>query len=301
MKKTLIAAAVAASFAAPAFAEVKVSGVINQQFTKTDGTATAAASDNFVKFSASEDLGNGMTAFGALNLSSNAAAGTKDNIVGLKGSFGTVILGRFEDFTEGKLQSRMTLASETGAAGMLESNYNAGRTDGGMAYVTPTVNGFHAGIGAYTGATTASSGYDAVDMAVFYDNGPLSIAIARENFKGALGVEDEKNTTFTASYTMGDIKATVMRTDTDNESGTAANDSTDMAYRIDYTMGNNVITLGYKDDESVTGGKGNDVWAIVLDHKFSKATDLYVHYKDTDVAAGANGDQEYRVGLRHKF
>jgi len=301
MKKTLIAAAVAAVVAAPAFADVKVSGQVHQQFAKTDGSRTAENSENGIYFNASEDLGNGLTAFAHIGLDVDGTAETgKDQKIGLKGSFGTVVFGQMEDFTEGKVQSRVTLTSDTSGSGaILESNTDNGRTDGAMAYVSPTMNGLHFGIATYTDVGVNSSGADAYDLAVFYDNGPLSIAVARELVKGALGAEDEKVLSAAISYSMDNLKLTALRTSTDNNGGTAANDQDDMSYKLDYKMGANTLTLGYKDDENATGGNGTDTWVVEAVHNFSKQTSVYGAYIDYDDTTTV--DKAVKVGLKHKF
>jgi predicted porin len=330
MKKTLIAAGIAAVVAAPAaFADVSVSGNVKYQYQHTaTGDGGLDNSDNNLHFKASEDLGNGMTAFAQISIDADglgtlADSSGKDQVVGLKGSFGTVMMGRFEDFSEGKIESRVTLVTDLSGNGDLESNNNAGRWNGGIAYVTPTVNGFHAGIGGYniTGSGN-SAGFDAYDIAVFYDNGPISLAASQEVFKGVKGSttgDDEKITSFAGSYTMGDLKGTVVYTKTENggasAAGTAANDGqTDIAYKLDYTMGNNVLTLGYKDDESITGTSTGgtsttgatatnttamDVWAVTATHNFSKRTQAYVGYVDYDVTD--NADSKFILGMNHKF
>ena len=303
MKKTLIAAGIAAVVAAPAaFAEVSVSGVVEQQMIKTDGSAWTGSSDNSLTFKASEDLGNGMTAFASITIDTDTSTTndrTKDQVVGLKGGFGMVMTGRFEDFTEGKVMSRMTLEGDGGAGGgAVEGGANASRTNNGVAYVSPTVNGFHVGVGAFAGASAGSATFDAVDIALFYDNGPLSIAVAHETSKdSANSPVDEKQLTAAVSYTMGDLKGTIVRAKTSDEGFSAGDDQTDMMYRIDYKMGNNSISIAHLDDETTNGANGNDTTALELSHNFSKRTKAYVTFTSED---NANSDTT-SIGLKHKF
>jgi predicted porin len=308
MKKTLIAAGIAAVVAAPAaFADVSVSGGVEQAFTKTDNGVWAGSSDNFVTFKASEDLGNGLTAFAAITLDvdntseDDGTQSTKDEVVGIKGSFGTVMTGRFEDFTEGKLMSRLTLEGDGSAAGgALEGGANAGRTSHGVAYVSPTVNGFHVGVGGYAVANSASwgsVGLDAVDVALFYDNGPLSVAISHEMYNSSAAV-DQDSTTMTASYKMGDAKVTVLRQDVNNV-GNATGDETDTGLRLDYAMGNNTITVSYLEDEDYAAGTVTtlDKWGVEVAHNFSKRTKVYANMIDMD----ATNADTMTIGLKHKF
>ena len=308
MKKTLIAAGIAAVVAAPAaFAEVKISGVVEQAFTATENSTFAGNADNAISFSASEDLGNGLTAFAKIVLDSDAGTGstgdtgTKDEVVGLKGSFGTFVTGRMEDFTRSKLTSKMTFEGAAGSGGSgLEGQMNDGssRDDGAFAYVSPTMNGFHFGVASYAD--------NATDVAAFYDNGPLSIAVARETVKKTTSAQkDQKTTNMAISYSMGDIKATIMRSDVDNESNTANKDGSDMAYRVDYKMGNNTISLGYLDNEdanATTGGTDAGEYMVVeAIHNFSKQTSVYATYTSDDAPAAGTDVDTFTVGMKHKF
>jgi len=307
MKKTLIAASIAAVVAAPAFADVKISGQVEQIFKDTDNTSTGIAGDwdNDISFVASEDLGNGLTAFAKLSIDMDkqeaaaSSATTKDQYVGIKGNFGTVMVGRFEAFVEGKVASRMTF---DGHDKIEDSTQNVGRNSHGVAYVSPTVNGFHIGVGGYA-TDSESENFDATEIAVFYDNGPISLAYAQQDLNATLatGLTGDANRTTrvaTGSYTMGDAKATILWEDNEDFNNSATGDSTDISYRLDYKMGNNAITVGFRDDEvSTSGASGEDVWSIELDHNFSKQTKAYIGTVNYDKTTA---DFHY-VGLLHKF
>jgi hypothetical protein len=301
MKKTLIAAGIAAVMAAPAFADVNVSGQVNVQMGKTGNAQSNIISDNVVAFSASEDLGNGMSAFAKIMIDTDGTAsnGEKDAIIGLKSGMGTVVAGRMESLTEGKLMGRTNVSSDIGA-GVAEGGSNYGDRNDAVAYISPTMNGFHFAAAAFvTNTLNNSAGADATDIALFYDNGPLSLAASRETVKGEGSAENQKSTVLTASYTMGDLKATITRADTDSVAYTAGDDRTDMAYNLTYKMGANTIAVGYLDDETTNGANGTDVWVVDFNHAFSKRTSIYAAYADFDVATEA--DYEAIIGLKHKF
>jgi predicted porin len=297
MKKTLIAAAVAASFAAPAMADVSVSGQVKVTIADSNGSSYNPSYDNALSFKASEDLGNGMSAFAEITLDtdsstggSSTATGSKDQKLGLKGSWGTLVAGRMETLTEGVVSAKFDDGASAHADnGQLESAITqVGRVDA-VAYVSPTVNGFHvavAGIlaGAEDGLTAAT------DILVAYDNGPLSVVASRASFDAGVGAglagvgSDENMTSIAASYSMGDGKFTVGRFDQANE--------TDMLYRLDYKMGNNSIILGMKDAEVST----NDLYTVKLTHSMSKRTAVWVGHRAKDTA-----DDVTHFGMIHKF
>jgi predicted porin len=309
MKKTLIAAGIAAVVAAPAaFADVTVSGQV--KWTMTDGGTTGSetrnmTSDNALTFKASEDLGNGLTAFAQITLdtdndASSTSAGTgtqqKDAKAGIKGAFGTVVYGRMETLSEGVASAKMDDGrSSHGADANLESSLTSLGRVNAIAYISPTVNGFHAAIAGTS--VSNSETFSDVDVLVAYDNGPLSLMATYADLDATNGAfasaltYDTEATTLTGSYTMGDIKGTVQRVNSDPATGA---DSTDMIYRIDYKMGNNSLLLGMKDAES----NQDDVDVVKLTHSFSKQTAAYAGYRRTGDSSKAN---DWFVGAIHKF
>ena len=299
MKKTIIAAAIATVIAAPAMADVSVSGVVEQTFTDTDSvtdTGLASGTDSGLTFKASEDLGNGLTAFAQISLDTDnqdSATRTgnseKDSKVGIKGGFGTVVVGRMEDFTEGVMAATMTL----NGTGAIELGGNATRNNGAVAYVSPTVNGFHAGVAGYTAAITGEDdNFDATDIIVAYSNGPLTVMASQESMSAATAAAldtDEETTSFAVKYGMGDLSAAALFVNRD----AGATDSDDVMLRVDYKMGNNKITLAHADDESAD----NKIVGLELTHSMSKRTSAYVGMTDADAA---NTDTTY-FGMIHKF
>jgi len=292
MKKTLIAAGIAAVMAAPvAFADVSVSGQVKVTIADSDTSDFGPTFDNALSFKASEDLGNGLSAFAQITLdtdndkASSAPGGSgKDQKLGLKGSFGTLVVGRMETLTEGVISAKFDDgASAHGGATQLESDITSISRVNAVAYVSPTVNGFHvAAAGVLDGADNGLTA--ATDLLVAYDNGPLSVVAARASFDAA-GVDNI--TSIAASYSMGDAKVSVGRFDQDNE--------TDMVYRLDYKMGNNSLILGHRDDEN----SADDVTSIKLTHSMSKRTAVWLGHRIKDNAQ-ASGDVTH-FGMIHKF
>jgi len=305
-KKTVIAAALAATTGV-AMADVSVSGRVEQGFSDEDNAATGYSSftDNQLNFKATEDLGNGMTAFAQI---SYKQATRLDEKVGLKGGFGTVVVGRMEDFTEGVMAASMsTMGTNEGELGG-----NANRNDGAVAYISPTVGGFHVGVAGYAGLSSADSdNFDGVDIMAAYTNGPLTVMVAKETLnndaanatagstitKTAAGTADQETTSFAVKYSMGDLSVAALRVSRENqrtdESASVQADSDDNMYRLDYKMGANKITLQHAEDDSAN----NDINIIELSHALSKRTSVYIGSADGDTAATSNT----YVGMQHTF
>ena len=332
-KKTLIAAAVATLASSVAMADVSVSGRVEQGFSDEDAGTTgwAGFTDNQININASEDLGNGMTAFAKIGI--KQANTQLDEKVGIKGSFGTVVLGRMEDFSEGVVAAtQSTMGTNEGELGAQHD-----RTSNGMAYVSPTINGLHFGVAGFAGLTPTSN-LDAIDLIIAYDNGPLSVKLARENTDGtqydvatvaevdgqyitsggvstttvgsnqvliapvteadATTGSDHKVTSLSIGYSMADLSGSALWVK--EEGGTSGNvDATDLMVRLDYKMGANKLTLQHAKDESNTSAAAADVDTniVELSHAFSKRTTAYIGFADSDSAAKENT----YVGMQHTF
>jgi len=302
MKKTLIAASVAALVAAPAaFADVKISGNVIQEFvtdgddtgTSEDGLESAAAVD--LVFSVSEDLGNGMTAFAKIHQLSDNGSGSQnraDQVVGLKGDFGTIIAGRMEDFSEGKVAAMASVDSSDALSIEPNGAYDTGRAEGGIAYVSPSFNGLTFGVAGYalanggaasvsgesvdvvSGGTTttvtintsaavskdADANIDATDIMVEYANGPLLVRAAYENVdKSVYNVnqttgKDQKTTQIAMSYKMDNITLVGHHFDVENGGGTDANDTDGFMVGAKVGMGANTFALGFSEETNVNSG-----------------------------------------------
>jgi len=313
-KKTLIAMSLAA-VTGSAMADVSVSGQVKTYFVTTDATSAggdgkdwAPVTDTAIDFKASEDLGNGMSVFAQISLDTDAInasttdtttnqSSEKDSKLGLKGGFGTLVMGRMETLSEGAVSSMMD------DGGALESPLITGfaRYDA-IAYVSPTVNGLHAAIAGTTNGdaitTTDKDGdgmFQHIDFVVAYDNGPLSVKVARADIDAAdNSTANYDVTTIAASYKIGALKVSAMNVEKDFDDTTA--DLGDDIYRLDYTMGNNSILLGHRSNDAGTGGTSNDLTSLKLTHKLSARTAAWVGVRDVE-----SGADQTHFGMIHKF
>lgn len=162
MKKTLVAVAALAAVTG-AMAEVKISGTVDYSFMKTE---TAAVTTNFMggdtnqfnnlMFSASEDLGNGITASAAIDLgigydypTENGGAGmTRSSHVGLSGEFGDFKIGRQLPpiFLAATIDPVGLPALSVGQEGLntifLIGGARNVRYNGSASYTSPSISGF---------------------------------------------------------------------------------------------------------------------------------------------------------------
>ena len=284
-KKTLIAAAVATLASSVAMADVNISGQVKYTLTDTANSATDwnPSFDNDITVKSSEDLGNGLTTFAQITLDtdSTTSALQKDAKLGIKGGFGTLVMGRMEYLVEGAFSSKMDDGS-----GKTESNQITGfDRANAVAYVSPTVNGLHVAAAGSNGA--AADMFTNKEVLAVYSNGPLSVMASHVDVK-----DTQAMNSLYASYAIGDAKISAMTVDTDYDAA-ATTDLRDNIIRLDYTMGNNSLLIINKDADAANA----DRTAVKLTHKFSKRTAAYVGVRNND---GTTEDETY-VGMITKF
>ena len=330
MKKTLIATAVAAAVSAPAaFADVKIGGMVNPEFSDSNATTGYAASVNTdLVFTGSEDLGNGLKAsfkyhvfhddgnstnisttstvvtaaeVGATSLdtvlnSASVSNNVADLSVSLSGDFGTITAGRFETFNMAYFHPKADMDPAHDIT--LEDTLGTqGRVNGSLAYVSPSFNGLTVGLSALMGAGMADSGTDTSntdgsEVMVKYTNAGLELSAGTTTHKGVAA--DEKVTNVYAGYSMGDLKVGVLHRDVENNNGStaAAGDNKSTTFNVAYTMGANTVSFGLLDSDDARDGDS----VIALKHAMSKNVSAYIAQKNDD-----DGDDTTLIGVKYGF
>ena len=282
MKKTIVAAAVAALVAAPAaFADVSVSGNVFAEIGDNNGEQDEVFTDVF--FKASEDLGNGMKASTVIQLVGDNATGAAggNRHVTLSGDFGSIQMGRMESYIEQSVNALM--ATDPAHTISIEQSVGEGTMDQGRRYTTPTMAGAKVVVESFAAGETGA--------AIVYSNGGLSAQYAVES--GATNTEEVAS--YSVQYKMGDMMARVVNTEDD-----AGDEATFVGGT--YTMGANTLGLGVITDakgtasSSVTGAANDGDYTVSLSHSMSKNTSVYFAHMNND-----DGDDETVVGIRQNF
>jgi predicted porin len=276
MKKTIIASAIAAVVSAPAFADVKISGAVQIEAGEIR-TGSAAATSQYItrsdiKFSGSEDMGNGMKAgFNITQTVDDATASANtDRFVTVSGDFGQLKAGTFESYIE----STIGASAANDAAHDVSNEISDGETG--------TQNQIEFSMSPMAGL---SVGYQAGDTAdtVFasYSNAGLTVRAAQNSGNGSTDV-----TAFSVEYKMDGLRARYV--EIDNDSGVAPS-----WFGVDYTMGNNNIAIS-----QIMDGADDNNMTVSLNHQLSKQTNVYIaHGSDDD----ASVNDETIVGIKHSF
>jgi predicted porin len=302
MKKTIIAAAVAASVAAPAaFADVTISGMVNPEFYDVnDSDFTGAADSGWtgsvntdLVFQASDDLGNGMKASAKYHLFHDDGKantnGHADMSVTLSGDFGAIVAGRMEPLIEGQFDAFANIDASHDLD--LEAFDVMTRTTvgaGGLAYVSPSMNGLSVAV-----SNVASDDFSAAnEVLVKYSNGGLSLMAIQSEMDGTTSATDTDQTGFAIGYKMGDLEVRAM---------TRSGETSGVDHDYDmigakYTMGANTFALGFSQEEgkgklnsTVTATGDVDRMIVSASHALSKNTSVYVTYMDVDLDVTLSG------------
>ena len=349
MKKSLIALAIAGVIAAPAaFAEVKFSGSVSVMANSYDKNGDATNDDTtriedgntFIKISGSEDLGGGLSAiYGfdmGVDISGTSNSGTEystntddinlqNAIVGLKGSFGTVIAGTFDNPMKVMGGAYELFGNQPGDRRALKQGLSEERSDNVVAYLSPDFNGFSGTIAHFNtvvAETDANNNTATVVVKLQYANGPLNAGVAHYTANYATSsLTDEKALRIAASYKMGDTKFNVMHTSVDNVAGTSTTDVDNLTVGISHTMGPITLKVQHTSMDTSVANSDATLTAFGVDYALSKGTKVFAHYAKMDnqssavkaiggwtgadaqgpIATGGTDPTAFGVGIRHNF
>ena len=321
MKKSLIALAVAGTFAAPAFAassNVDIYGVLNVGINLVDDNNDTNGDDNVqvtsyasrLGFKGSEDLGGGLSAIWQIESGFNAdetsgTIGSRNTFVGLKGGFGTVVAGKHD--TPMKALGRKvdnfgdTMADSRNILGAMDDSNGSNdwdlRTPNTIGYISPNFSGLTV-FGAYVTDTDVShtndlddNQYDAWSANAIYENGPLMVGG---------GYEQHNDWSFgehiwraVAGYSFGDAKIGGQYEST----GSDDNDRERKAWGVfgNYKIGAVTLKANYLKANGEKDGyrDGAKQYTIGADYSMSKRTTAYALYAKLD----NNRYGDFRLGV----
>lgn len=339
MKKSLLALAVLGAFAGAAAAQSSVTlyGRLDLSVNKGVGSATknlSNGSGSRFGVRGSEDLGGGMSALFNLEHRFDADTGGSQNfnitptgtpvaagsgtanrfwggrsIVGLKGNFGQVMLGR--EYTTAFLGSQLiadpwgwdTVVSATPGVGL-----NNALTGGGIARVrndsSVTYNFAASGFrfaAQIAEATDAINNFQKkpVNFSAGYSAGPVSLGMGYEK-TGQVGAAAAKWTTLNGSYDLGMVKLGALF-GTGNTTANAKHKSYMVTAVAPMGQGEFRASFGKLTAKSAAGVSTDAAKGFALGYHYalSKRTTLYTDYvRNTAVPTEKTG---YDFGIKHNF
>jgi predicted porin len=324
MKKSLLALAALTAFAGVASAQSNVTlyGRVDLSISERMNQSTQNienGSGSRLGLRGSEDLGGGLAAVFNIEHRFNADTGVSQggvnvagqavgtslrfwsarSIVGLKGGFGQVVLGR--EYTTAFLGSQ--LINDPWGWDTVVADATAALTGGGISKVrndsaiTYNLNMAGFSFGAqYAEATDTINNFqdNPYNFSVGYAGGPFSLNLGYE-VTGLQGVADEKVMSIGGAFNFGAFKIGGNWVD-----GTKANGQDVTAYMITGTavLGQGEVRAMYGQRET---GNTTDInsWALGYHYALSKRTTLYTDYvSNSKLASNKNG---YDFGIKHNF
>jgi len=289
-------------------------------------------------FRGSEDLGGGLNAIFTLEqgysidtgeLRQGGRAWGRQAFVGLKGSFGTVALGRIPAFSAGSgafdlIGDLDPFGTSFGAAGMGSTLSSAAglRTDNTVTYLSPNLSGLQAGLAhslQFDGNEVAGSSNNVhMTMAALrYDAGPFGAALTYDVANNPAGGSDESHLQAAVAYDLKMVKlfaAFALEKDqfnpdfnvTGTESGA---DAKAWMLGVSAPLGSGIVRTSFQSrDADDVGGDERDltVFSIGYEHLLSKRTSLYVYHVDARGKKTLKNDPDYdrrilTAGIYHRF
>lgn len=269
--------------------------------TGADTSGYIHSNSSRLGFKGSHDLGNGLSVLfqyesgvdltgkgtgdgnGGANSSGQIFTRTRDSFVGVKGGFGTALIGRVGGLNQW-LYDYNLFGDQVGDLGNLWGGDGLpGRIDHAVQYISPDLSGFNVGV-----TYAPDQGVNDTNVSVIkgnYVNGGLKVGAAYLNAGGGVGKNDHKATAITASYDLGAFNVGggwQNETDIGGVSG---------ADRNKYTLGaaakvgsNGTVKAQYvrAGEMDNTPNTSASQWAVGYDHAWDKNTTLYVAYAKTN-------------------
>jgi predicted porin len=312
MKKVAIAAAVAGAFATSAIAAEMSMHIQQEMAFEQANTNSGSGSDvtstnvtqsgnNMINILYSDDLGNGLTLSGNLQLLANPSGGraavtSRDPSLSLSGDFGTITMGSLEPWSElGAILGDGWAAAYQIGGDHLEATKN-GRSGYGFTNViaeaiqwqSKDMNGLQvtALYGAESAAATTSVDEEYTDLYVTYSSGPIKLraAVAGSDDHGGVQGNSMDATTLGLTYDFGVASASIQMSNIEAKKAGVMYESDTQAFNLTVPMSNGRVVFNYagsgdqKQANATVANSGWDGWDVGYQYDASPNTMLWVRY-----------------------
>ncbi len=213
--------------------------------------------------------------------------------VGLKGNFGSVLLGRNDTalkFSQGKVD---LFSDYNGDIKTLFTGEN--RLDDTLTYISPSFNGFTAAATLVAEDNEKSEGKNGTSIALMYGDAKLK----KTNLYAAIAVDSDvagsDTTRLVVNGKIGDLKLGAIFNDSEKSDGTSEGDG--FLVNAAYQVGKAVYKVQYQDGDDKADG---DAITLGVDYKLAKAVKLTAFY--TDFSYEDNSEESHlALGMEFKF
>ncbi|OOZ75173.1 hypothetical protein BOW49_00060 [Solemya velum gill symbiont] len=311
MKKSIIAAAIAAAVAAPAAnAGVTIYGKVHVSIDHYDYDDCCNSSRDYsewrvksrasrIGFKGTEDLGNGLSLIWKAETTYDFADGSawdpgRNAYIGLAGDWGTFLYGVHDtpykmSYYAGGIEMMGDTALDFGEHGALD--LSRVRAANAIAYVSPNMNGLTIAAAIVPGEgnnfDNGTGLADAVSVSGMYSNNGLKLAAGYED----LGDDDAKFLV-TAGYTMNNVTVAGLYQ--------VYEDDRTALLSVGVAMGNNNFVVKYGQTDWDDSYPTSTVWGIGAEHKLSKRSTAYIGYATSDNMYD-DGRSTFSAGMIHNF
>lgn len=310
-KVLVFVAAAAMSGYAMAEDELKVYGKINVDLQSADeaGESQVELKSNASRFGVkgSTDINESLQAIYQLEWevdTTDAAKSSEDHIksrnqyVGLKGSFGTIKAGRHDTAlksSQGKFDQFNDLEGD------IKNIVNGeNRVSNFVGYTTPKfADAFSVEVNLVPGEDAAAGEdgiADGTSLALVYEANGLYLAVAQDaDIDGA----DVDTTRFTGAYKIGDLQLGLLFQTTD----TGIDDADATGLSVAYKAGNGTFKLQYIDSDLYLIGEAalETQSSIGYDYKLGKNSKVYGFYTTGDIGGTEDSNDYFGIGFEQKF
>ncbi|MDH5426215.1 MAG: porin [Gammaproteobacteria bacterium] len=323
MKKSIIAMTIAAAVAAPvaANADVTAYGAVQGEITQTDNGTTATIGQRewgrgFIGLKASEELGNGMTMFGKMEIGMDTddaqPQGNRQSYVGLKAGWGSVMIGKvptgykyaggvkYDAFVATSLQARggITMSGGAGAGQNGAQGHNGFSKDTVAFRLMDGALSVNLGTSDDPGANGAGNMGD-LDIAYKIKMGGKNEIHLAHTAHSNDAADPNSSTDYSATKIagkFGDIKAQYEMVD---------NNGTDQtflfaAYSMQAAGGEVVFQGGQRDNGAATLNMTTDLTVGYI-KKLSKNARWFAGFRSTDDEANADPVTTLTYGMRYDY
>ena len=244
-------------------------------------------------------LDDGLKAIYQVEWQVDVADDEKDNFkarsqwVGLKGNFGTVMLGR-NDTAMKKSQGKIDLFNDYEAdIKNLFSGDN--RLDDTLTYISPKFNGFSARATFIAEDGSKSDGENGTSIALMYGDAKLKKSKFYASVAFDSKVAGSDTTRVSVQGKLGDLKLGAIYNESEYTDGTSKGDG--FLVSAAYPVGKATLKAQYQDGDDKKDG---DVISLGVDYKLAKSVKLTGFYTDYSFEDGKE-ESHLAVGMEYKF
>ncbi|PIP80622.1 MAG: porin [Gammaproteobacteria bacterium CG22_combo_CG10-13_8_21_14_all_40_8] len=226
---------------------------------------------------------------------------SRNQIVGLKGNFGKVFVGRHDTPTKA-LQNKIDLFNDY--TGDIKHIFNGeNRASNILQYSTPKFGDhFQANIAVIPGESpsTGNDGIaDGTSASITYHAKDLYLGLSNDADVDGQGID---TTRFAAQYNLEKVQLGFIYETTDNSVDTQDGFLVSAAYKMD----SNTFKIQYADSDIWKLGISSKIkykksTSLGIDHKLSKEAKVFAWYTVQDLGASNGNDSALAIGMEYKF